>query len=148
MKIDTGLFFSDVSFTKVDIFSHFYKILFLKVDTCRYLSYTQQIQSSYPDCHQAIGASHGQKCRDYPHTASALGGGLGRPRRSGIPLQKERGMALQRESLLIFLFPSLLIKLKSLRVVHCPVTHQCHDYPQQLVLDIIQCDRLMLALLY
>lgn len=32
--------------------------------------------------------------KNYPE--SALGGGLVRPRRSGIPLQKERGMSLLR----------------------------------------------------
>ncbi len=78
----------------------------------------------------------------------ALGGGLGRPRRSGIPLQKERGSGLYCERLFVFLLPSLLIELKSLRVIRCFVSYQGHDYPQQLILDIIQGHGLMLASLY
>lgn len=54
MIIDTGLFFSNSSFAKVDIFISFSKIIFLKVDTNRYLSYTQQILSPYPDHHTTI----------------------------------------------------------------------------------------------
>lgn len=70
----------------------------------------------------------------------ALGGVLGRHRHSGISLQKERGMALQRKGLLIFLFPSLLIVLKGLRVIQSLIAYECHDYSQQLVLDIVQCN--------
>ncbi len=62
-------------------------------------------------------------------TIIALGGGLGRPRRLGTPLQKERGSGLDSESIFVFLLPSLLIVLKSLRVIRCLVSYQGHNYP-------------------
>lgn len=47
------MFFTDFSFTKVDIINEFSKILFMKVNTCHYLSNTQRILSIYPDYYQA-----------------------------------------------------------------------------------------------
>ena len=46
MKIDTGVIFNEFSFAKVDIFSLFCKIMFLKVDTANYLAYFQWFLST------------------------------------------------------------------------------------------------------
>ena len=46
-------------------------------------------------------------------TSSALGGGLGRPRRSGIPLQKERGNVDVPRSVLHFVLESTVFFIRS-----------------------------------